>query len=223
MMEEQTKTINVSIDRVRFYVSQVYFHLFLGLFITGLVSFLAFKSGLTLKLAMLGKWVFLGLGILGLVLVIAQSFAVRNVPLSMALYYLFSILEGITISPIFYIYTMNDISLAFIYTSLFFLGLWFVAKSNVIDLRNKGGILLILLLVGIVASIINIFLGSPLLNTIITWFLLGVFAFLTIKDLQTLEELAETGNPYFGALSLYLDLINIFLLILEILGGKRED
>ncbi|MEO2154646.1 MAG: Bax inhibitor-1/YccA family protein [Nanoarchaeota archaeon] len=220
MEQQEFKKINVNVND---YISQVYLHLFLGLFLTGIFSYLSYASGLTLKIASLGALAFVGLFFLILILVIAQYFAAKNVALSAFLYYLFSILEGVFISPIFYAYTGSDISLAFILTSLLFLGLWFVAKSNILDLRKYGTIFIVLLIIGVVASIVNIFLKNSLLELIITWFLLIVFAGLTIYDLQKLEELAETGNPFIGALSLYLDLINLFLLILELIGGKREE
>ncbi|HIQ51500.1 MAG TPA: hypothetical protein EYH54_06050, partial [Nautiliaceae bacterium] len=118
------------------YISQVYLHLFLGLLLTGFISFLSFSSGFTLKLLSYGSWIFLGLGVLGLILILAQNFAVRNVGLSALLFYLFSILEGITLSPILYAYTKSDISKAFFATSFLFLALYFLAKSNFIDMRK---------------------------------------------------------------------------------------
>jgi len=204
------------------YVAQVFLHLFLGLFLTGVVSFLSFKSGLTLWLAQFGIWAFLIIGIFAFILVLAQSFLAKNIAISALLYYLFSIVEGVSISPIFYAYTGSDISLAFVITSLLFLGLYFIAKSNVVNLRKMGTILLVALIVGVIGSLINLFLKNSLVDLIITWFLIFVFMGLTIYDLQTLEELAETRNPFFGALSLYLDIINLFLLILKVIGNDEE-
>ena len=204
------------------YVAQVFLHLFLGLFLTGVVSFLSFKSGLTLWLAQFGIWAFLIIGVFAFILVLAQSFLAKNIAISALLYYLFSIVEGVSISPIFYAYTGSDISLAFVITSLLFLGLYFIAKSNVVNLRKMGTILLVALIVGIIGSLINLFLKNSLVDLIITWFLIFVFMGLTIYDLQTLEELAETRNPFFGALSLYLDIINLFLLILKVIGNDEE-
>ncbi len=204
------------------YIAQVFLHLFLGLFLTGVVSFLSFKSGLTLWLAQFGIWAFLIIGIFAFILVLAQSFLAKNIAISALLYYLFSIVEGVSISPIFYAYTGSDISLAFVITSLLFLGLYFIAKSNVVNLRKMGTILLVALIVGVIGSLINLFLKNSLVDLIITWFLIFVFMGLTIYDLQTLEELAETRNPFFGALSLYLDIINLFLLILKVIGNDEE-
>lgn len=204
------------------YVAQVFLHLFLGLFLTGVVSFLSFKSGLTLWLAQFGIWAFLIIGVFAFILVLAQSFLAKNIAISALLYYLFSIVEGVSISPIFYAYTGSDISLAFVITSLLFLGLYFIAKSNFVNLRKMGTILLVALIVGVIGSLINLFLKNSLVDLIITWFLIFVFMGLTIYDLQTLEELAETRNPFFGALSLYLDIINLFLLILKVIGNDEE-
>jgi FtsH-binding integral membrane protein len=221
-MEEQIYKQEVDPAYVNEYVTQVYLHLFLGLLVTGVVSYFLYSSGLTLKLMSLGSWVFLGLGVLGLILVFAQSFAVRNVGLSALLFYLFSILEGVSLSPIFFAYTKSDISKAFFATAFLFLALYFLAKSNVIDIRKYYKILFVMLIIGVIASIINLFISNNIFDLILTWFLLIVFSGLLIYDLQTLEELAVTRNPFIGALSIYITLINLFLLILRLFSNEEE-
>jgi len=218
------KIYKVDLDPVYLneYMTQVYLHLFLGLLVTGLVSFFSYSNGLTLKLLSLGSWIFLGLGILGLILVFAQNFAIKNVGLSALIFYLFSILEGITLSPIFYAYTSSDISKAFFAASFLFLALYFLAKSNVIDMRKYYKIFFVMLIVGVIASFINLFLGSGIFELILTWFLLLVFSGLLVYDLQTLEELSVTRNPFIGALSLYITLVNLFLIILRLLSSREE-
>ncbi|HIQ50865.1 MAG TPA: hypothetical protein EYH54_02745, partial [Nautiliaceae bacterium] len=114
------------------------------------------------------------------------------------------------------------ISKAFFATSFLFLALYFLAKSNFIDMRKYYKIFFVMLIIGVIASFINIFLGSSLFELIITWFLLIVFSGLLIYDLQTLEELSLTKNPFIGALSLYIILINLFLLILRLLSNREE-
>ncbi len=213
-----TKHIHKTIH-VNEYLSNVFLHLFLGLLVSGVMAFVGFKSGFILKIGTIG---IILLGILALILVIAQGFLIKNIQASALVYYLFSIVEGLSLAPIFYIYTGADISKAFIITALLFLVLYYIARNEVLDLRSFGTYFFIFLIVGIVGSIVNIFLQSSLFDIVLTWFLLIVFIGLTIYDLQRLEELSETGNPFFGALALYIDLINLFLLILKILGRKEE-
>lgn len=202
------------------YLSNVFLHLFLGLLITAVTAFFGFKSGIILKI---GYWGVILLGVLGLILVIAQSFLVRNVQASALLYYLFSIVEGLALSPIFYIYTGSDISTAFFITSLLFLVLYYIARNNIVNLRSYGTYFFIFLIIGIIGSIVNLFLQSSLFDIILTWFLLLVFVGLTIYDLQRLEELSHTNNPFFGALTLYINVINMFILILKIIGNRGEE
>jgi len=201
------------------YLSNVFLHLFLGLFISGVMAFIGFKSGFILKIGFIGLIL---LGILGLILVVAQSFLIKNVQASALVYYLFSVVEGLSLAPIFYVYTGADISKAFIITALLFLVLYYIARNEILDLRSFGTYFFIFLIVGIIGSIVNLFLQSSLFDIILTWFLLIVFIGLTIYDLQALEDLAETKNPFFGALKLYLDLINLFLLILRLLVRREE-
>ena len=202
------------------FLGKVFLNLFLGFIVTGVSAYLAIYSG---AIASLGKLGFIFLAILSFVLVIAVSALRQNPLLAGIVFYLFCAVEGILIGPVFLIYTKAVIFKAFIATGVSFLTMAILAFTKKINFKQFGSFLFAGLIAIIIASIINIFLGSSTLDLVISIITIVVFLGLIGYDLQTLEEVAYTdGNAYFGALSLYLAIINLFLAFLRIFGRSEE-
>jgi len=203
------------------FLGKVFLNLFLGFIVTAVSAYLAIYSG---AIASLGKLGFILLAILSFVLVIAVSALRQNPLLAGIVFYLFCAIEGILLGPIFLVYTKTAIFKAFIATGISFLTMAILAFTKKIDFRQFGSFLFAGLIAIIIASIVNIFLGSSTLDLVISIITIVVFLGLIGYDLQTLEEIAYTdGNAYFGALNLYLDIINLFLAFLRIFGRNEEQ
>ena len=170
-----------------------------------------------------------GLVIAELIMVIALSAAINKISFTAAtlMFIIYSILNGVMLSSIFLIYTQASISLAFFVTAGTFgaMALWGYTTRR--DLSKMGSILFIGL---IIATIVNIFLKSSAIYWITTYAGVLIFTGLTAWDVQKIKRMLSTADEVndttkkvalLGALSLYLDFINLFLYILRIFGNKN--
>ena len=213
---ERTETTSFSA-----FLGKVLLNMFLGLLLTAITAYLALTSGLVFAF---GKWGFIGFAVLSFVLVIATGLLRNNGLLAGVAFYLFSAAEGVLLAPILVIYTGKSIITAFLSASILFGIMALLAMSKKVDFRRFGTYLFVGLIGIIVASLLNIFLvKSAGLGIAISVVTVLVFLGLTAYDIQKLEEMAYTeGNAFFGALALYLDLINLFLALLRLFGERRE-
>ncbi len=168
-----------------------------------------------------------------LVLVFALSFGVERMrpAVAQALFWLYAALVGLSLGSIFLVYTHTSITRVFFITAASFgaLSLWGYTTQR--DLSAMGSFLLMGLFGIIIASIVNIWLGSSTLQWVVSVIGVGVFAGLTAWDTQRLKseylygamdgETAER-SAIVGALSLYLDFINLFTMLLHLLGQRDE-
>ncbi|HUY10928.1 MAG TPA: Bax inhibitor-1 family protein [Candidatus Dormibacteraeota bacterium] len=189
----------------------------LGLCLTALASYL-FEP---MNLGLLG----LGALLLGFVLLIAINATRANEPLSLMLFYAFTFLEGIGISPTIAYYT-HTAGTAVVYNAALTTGLGMFALAAVvystsIDFRRFQGILMLGLMAIILISVVSIFVHfvSP---TAISWVVLVIFAGLTLVDFTRIRAGGDGYTPVQLAVQIYLDAINIFLALLTILGGRRS-
>ncbi len=220
-----------SLDLQNIFLAKVFGWMFIALMITGFTAlFVANDEGF--KNAVFGnRIIFWGIIIAELVLVFVISGAIRRLSptTTKLLFLLYSILNGITLSFIFMVYTSSSIAITFFITAATF-GIMavygYVTKK---DLTKFGNILIMALFGVIIAVVVNLFLKSQTLQYIIS--IIGIFVFvgLVAYDTQKLKaigmsELDETTKKklsIIGALSLYLDFINLFLLLLQFFGGRR--
>lgn len=208
-------------------VVKTFFWMFLGLLATALTSFLTYSSGLLETI--LTKGSFDMLLILEIVVVIAFSFFSRKLPATVVsiLYFIYAIINGLTMSSVFYVFELNSIVLLFAITALLFGGLALYGYKTNKDLTKIGTILMAVLIVGLIVSIINIFVGNTLIDIIIDWVILFVFFGITAYDMNKIKNgvynYLDTDRAHiYAAMDLYLDFINIFLRLLSIFG-KRND
>lgn len=203
----------------------------LGLAITGLTAIFAADSNFTYTL-LSSSGLFYGLLIAELALVWFLSARIMklSVPVATASFALYSVLNGLTLSPIFYLYTEASIASTFFVTAGTFGAMALFGYVTKRDLSRWGSLLYMALIGLIIASVVNWFLASATLMWITTYAGVLIFVGLTAYDTQKIkqmlweaagdEELSKRVS-LIGALGLYLDFINLFLYLLRILGRRR--
>lgn len=209
--------------------SKVFLWMFMGLFATGLISWFTYSSGLIEN--MLTGNSFALILIVELVVVILFSLLFRKLsPSAVAvLFFIYAVVNGITLGTIYYVYELTSI-LYVLFASAALFGV-FAFMGNVLkkDISKIGNILMGVLIVALIISVINIFVGNSMIDIAIDWVVLLVFFGVTAWDMQQIKlmvssttgEMQEKLHIY-GAMMLYLDFINIFLRLLSIFG-KRND
>jgi len=143
---------------------------------------------------------------------------------------IYAVLNGLTMSIIFLIYTSNSIATTFYVTAGTFGAMRLYGYYTKKDLTSLGNMAMMALIGIIIASIVNMFLQNDMMYWIITYLGVAVFVALTAYDTQKLKELGSRGftndesmekTSILGALTLYLDFINLFLFLLRIFGSRK--
>ena len=167
-----------------------------------------------------------------IIFVMAMSFGVNkmSLPVLVGTFVAYSIVNGISFSFIFFIYNIGSIYKVFLSTAGLFAVMAIAGYKTKTDLTKLGSILMIGLIGIVVASLINFFMHSAQMDYIIS--ILGVIIFtgLTAYDVQKIKNIGEQagdsseGKKYgiMGALTLYLDFINLFLFLLRLFGGRKD-
>ncbi len=211
---------------------KVYVWMTLALVITGVTAYgVATSPGLMMAIAT-NKLLFWGLIIAEFGLVVAISAAINKLSLMTAtlLFVLYSVINGATLSFIFAIYTMSSIASVFFITAGTFAAMAVIGYTTKKDLTSMGKILFMALIGIIIATIVNIFLKSTGLQMIVSYLGVLIFVGLTAYDSQKIKQMllmapdAGAGAQkiaLLGALSLYLDFVNLFIYLLRIFG-RRE-
>jgi len=201
----------------------------LGLATTGVVALAVAHSPDALELLLGNRILFYALLFGQLGLVVALSAAAQRVSTAVAatMFFAYAALTGVTFSTLFLVYTASSIASTFFITSGAFAGLSVFGAVTKRDLSAIGRFAIFALIGLIIASIANIFMQSSGLGWLITYVGVLIFAGLTAYDTQRLKRLFESGAahanlPLLGALTLYLDFINMFLFLLRILGNRRS-
>ena len=137
-------------------------------------------------------------------------------------------LHGVTFSVIFAVFDLTTIAYALFATAAFFGILAYMGYRTQEDLTKFGNILFAALIVALILTLINIFIGNSALDILLDWVILGVFAGLTVYDMNRIRYMSENYGvdqekvAIYGAMQLYLDFINMFIRILEIFGRRRN-
>ena len=213
------------------FMAKVYGWMAFALVITGITSLYVIQNESIVNLVFGNRLVFFGLIIGELLLVGALSKMVNRVSATtaMAMFIGYSVMNGVTISFIFFVYTMGSIASTFFITAATFAAMSAIGYFTKKDLTSLGNILTMALIGLIIASIVNIFLKSDMLYWIATYAGVLIFTGLTAYDTQKIKEMNIIGNAgtdedkkeaIMGALTLYLDFINLFLFLLRIFGGN---
>ncbi len=214
------------------FITKVYNWMALALFITGLVSYFTASSTQILNIIVGSKFVFYGILIAELLLVIYLTRSIQKLSQNMVIagFLIYAILNGLTMSIIFLIYTSNSIATTFYVTAGTFGAMSLYGYYTKKDLTSLGNMAMMALIGIIIASIVNMFLQNDMMYWIITYLGVAVFVALTAYDTQKLKELGSRGfvndesmekTSILGALTLYLDFINLFLFLLRIFGNRK--
>jgi FtsH-binding integral membrane protein len=215
------------------FIRRVYNWMALGLAATALVALYTAGSPWLQRMIFGNSLVFFGLIIGELVLVFWLSAAIDRLAYSTAsmMFFIYSALNGLTLSVIFLVYTETSIASTFFVTAGTFGVTSLYGYTTKRDLTSWGGFLFMGLIGIILASVVNIFLKSPMIYWVVTYAGIIVFVGLTAYDTQKLKEMAVQGfateeaegkSAVMGALALYLDFINLFLMLLRIFGQRRD-
>ena len=211
---------------------KVYVWMTLALVITGATAYGVANSPGLLMAIVTNKLLFWGLIIAEFGLVVAISAAINKLSLTTAtlLFVLYSVINGATLSFIFAIYTMSSIASVFFITAGTFAVMAVIGYTTKKDLTSMGKILFMALIGIIIATIVNIFLKSTGLQMIVSYLGVLIFVGLTAYDSQKIKQMLlmapDAGEgaqkiALLGALSLYLDFVNLFIYLLRIFG-RRE-
>jgi hypothetical protein len=212
--------------------SQVYLLMTLGLVITAVVAAWVSTSPAMLRLIFSNWWVPLALFVVQIILVVTLTAAILRLStgVAVALFVAYAALLGVTLSAIFIVYTDASIATTFLVTGGTFGAMsvfGFVTKR---DLTKLGSLMIMLLIGFVLGSLLNIFLQSSALYWILTYAGIAIFVGLIAYDTQRIKRMAASGLAggrnhsgivVMGALRLYLDFINLFLLLLRIFGRSR--
>ena len=215
------------------FMRSVYYWMAGALTITGLTAMLVANSPAMMELIFSSSALVWGLLIGELVLVMILSAAINRLSFSTAtlLFIIYSALNGVTLSCIFVLYTKESIASTFFITAGMFVAHALYGTVTKKDLSGIGRFLFMTLIGLIIASIVNIFMQSTMLYWITTAAGVVIFAGLTAYDAQKIQQIAAEAveiNEYtqkvalLGALSLYLDFINLFLYLLRIFGRRSN-
>lgn len=210
----------------------VYAWMFYGLLLTAVVAYIIISSDYLLGVFS-GSLVFYALLIAELIVVIILSARIRNMSPATAklIFSFYAVLNGTTFAVIFLAYTGSSIVFVFLGTALLFGIMSIYGYTTKRDLSGIGHFAFMALIGLIVVSIIDIFFASQALDWITSWAGVIIFTALTAYDTQKISRLydnleqgeGEQSASILGALTLYLDFINLFIDLLRIFGRRRSD
>ncbi len=212
-------------------MKRVYLKMTLGLLVTAFLSMFCAGSMSYMQFMASNSWFYWGLFIAELVIVFSLSARISKMSSATAtlLFYVFAALNGLALAPIFIVYTATSIAKTFFICAGTFGAMSVYGYFTTQDLTKWGNFLFYALIGLIIASVVNIFTHSDTLGWIISCAGVLIFVGLTAWDTQKIKQMAQYGGGLelsrlatIGALSLYLDFINLFLYLLRFFGSSRD-
>jgi FtsH-binding integral membrane protein len=211
---------------------KVYLWMTLAMVITGLTAWIVAHNMQMLTFIYTNQAVMWGLIIADFAIVIGVTAAINklSLPVATVLFILYSIINGALLSSIFIIYTMSSIATVFFITAGTFGAMSLYGYTTKSDLTSWGKILIMGVIGLVIATVVNLFLKSSALEMIVSYAGVLIFVGLTAYDTQKIKQMClqapdagETMQKYalLGALSLYLDFINLFIYLLRIFGRRN--
>jgi len=210
-------------------VRQVYAWMGCGLALTAIVALITVSSPELLQAIVGNRLVFYGLMIGELALVFTLSGAINRMSATVAtmLFIGYSALNGLTLSVIFLVYTADSIASTFAVSAAMFGAMSVYGYTTKKDLTSWGNFLFMGLIGIVIASLVNLFMRNDAASWVISAIGVIVFTGLTAYDTWKIKAMAAEGAEgrkpaILGALTLYLDFINLFLMLLRLMGGRRD-
>lgn len=234
----QSTTQPVSITQARhdaasIFLAKVFNWMAVGLGITGVTAYFTASTGLARVIIGSPLFLIIGIGTLGLVFFLSARIDKIQAGTASALFVVYSLLNGLFFSTVFLRYTGSSIGGTFLITAGMFGAMAVYGLVTKRDLSGWGSFLFMGLIGIIIASIVNIFLKSPGMYWVTSMIGVLIFTGLTAYDVQKIKTMGEQGimeqgaeaitkGSIMGALALYLDFINLFLMLLRFFGGSRD-
>jgi len=225
---------------LRSYMLKVYNFMASGVALTGLIAALVanspaitalfFQVGINGRLGMTGLGWIATLAPLGIVLAFSFGLARMSAATAQGLYWVYAALMGVSMASIFFVYTHTSIARVFFITAASFAGLSLYGYTTKKNLSAFGSFLIMGLIGIIIASLVNMFLASSMLQFVISVAGVLIFAGLTAYDTQKIRDMYWAGDGHevlakkavMGAFTLYLDFINLFIMLLRLFGDRRD-
>ena len=238
-MQTQFQTRDITLAQAQqqastVFLAKVFNWMAVGLTLTGGIAYFVAASGLTRTLVA-NPILFFALVLIELGLVFFLSARINRIQPGTAtgIFVCYSALNGVVLSVIFLAYTHTSIAVTFLVTAGMFAAMAIYGMVTKRDLSGLGSFMFMGLIGIILASIVNIFLQSSSLHWAISAIGVVVFVGLTAYDVQKIKNIGEEGimsqgeaairkGAIIGALALYLDFINLFLMLLRFFGGSRD-
>ena len=239
-MMDYTNYAQTSVQRpgynegLRIYMLSVFQNMGIALVITALVAMFTASSPVMMNAIFSTplKWVvmFAPIGMVFFMSAKVMSMSVSGARMSL---WVFSALMGLSLSSIFYVYTSESIAKVFFITASLFGAMTIYGHTTKRDLSGMGSFLMMLVMGIFIASLANMFFQSSALSNVLSYVVVIVFTLLTAYDVQMLKtmyyQMGATGSnemaqktSVYGALSLYMDFINLFIFLLRIFGVRRD-
>ncbi len=218
-------------EKENVFFKKVYFWMFIGLFLSSLSAYFVVTSPALQNLIFGNSFMIFVLFIIEIIMVVAISAATKKLSAdsAMFLFFIYSFVNGLTLSSVVLIYTTASIVSAFVMASIMFLAMAVYGLVSKKNMSGFGPVLFGALIGLVVMMIINIFIKSETFNLVIGLIGIVLFMGMTMYDNNMLRKLVKNINgenelnrfAVVGALRLYLDLINLFLSVLRVFGRRR--
>lgn len=216
---------------LRQFMVSVYNYMALGLALTGVVAYASAETGLYVSLVKT-PLLFWGVALAPLALVFLLSFRIEKMSLggAQAAFWAYAAMVGLSLAGLFLVYTGMSIARTFFITAAMFLAMSLYGYTTGTDLTRVGSFMLMSLIGIILASLVNLFLASSVVQLAISVIGVIVFVGLTAYDTQRIKEIyLESDNSavagkkaIIGALALYLDFLNLFVILMQFTGDRRS-
>ncbi|MFN0156723.1 MAG: Bax inhibitor-1/YccA family protein [Bacteroidota bacterium] len=236
MQEQWVNTRTITAEQLeevqRAFLVKVYGWMTTGLLVTAIAALLTSQSPALQELIFSSRWTYFGLIIaqLGLVVWLSARIEHMSATTATAVFVGYSGLTGVTLSVIFLVYTEASLASTFFVTAGTFGAMSAFGYFTRMDLTHMGSFLMMGLIGMVLASVVNMFLGNSTIYWITTYVGILIFVGLTAYDTQKIKQMsgvaleggeAEQKGAIIGALRLYLDFINLFLLLLRVMGNRK--
>ncbi len=229
-----TVTGGARADAATLFLAKVFNWMAIGLGLTGLTAFLVANSQAAQQLIFGNRLVFYALifGELGMVLFLSVRVNKLSAQAATGLFVAYSVLNGATLSAILLMYTATSVATTFFVTAGMFGAMAVYGTVTKKDLNGLGSFLFMGLIGMVIASVVNIFVGSSMVSWVVSAIGVVVFTGLTAYDVQKIQQIGAAGimsggeavirkGAIMGALALYLDFVNLFLSLLRFMGDRR--
>ena len=223
------------IEAQTLFLAKVFNWMAVGLALTAMTAYGVAASPAVIRLIYGNPLLFFGLVAveIGMVYALAGRIERLSAATATGLFVAYAVLNGVTLATIFLVYTMTSIAATFVVTAVMFGAMALYGFLTKRDLTSLGSFVFMGLVGIVVAAVVNLFLASPMLSWLISGVGVIVFTGLTAYDVQRLARFgagalmgaggtAVRRGAILGALSLYLDFVNLFLMLLYFLGGRRD-